>query len=77
MVKAKKGKMLVIGLSDKNLEKLKQDMSIKFNLKDIGFSEDIDVLIFNGKDEQKMYEMMKDSIHPYKTVIKNDRAKEN
>lgn len=34
-------------------------------------------IIFNGKDEQTMRKMMKDAIHPYKTIIKDDRAKDN
>jgi len=77
MIKAKKGNMLVIGLSDENLKKLKADQPIKFNMKEVGFDQDVDVFIFNGKDEQTMFQMLKASINPLKTVFKSDRAKEN
>jgi translation initiation factor 2 alpha subunit (eIF-2alpha) len=76
MVKALKGNMIILGLSDKNIEKLKQDMPIKFNLKELGLP-DYDVLIFTAKDEQAMYEMMKGAIDPLKTIIKDDNAKSN
>lgn len=76
MIKAKQGNLIVLGLSDANLERLKAGEPIKFNLQELSMG-DIDVLIFNGPDEQKMYEMMKASIHPTKTIIKNSRAKEN
>ena len=76
MIKAKRGNQLVLGLSDENLERLKKDQPIKFNLNELGMG-DIEVFIFNGKDEQTMQKMMKDSIHPYKTIIKNSRHKEN
>lgn len=76
MVKAKKGNMLILGLSDENLNRLKNDQPIKFNMQIVGFP-DIDVFIFNGKDEQTMKRMMKDSIHPYKTIIIDDNAEKN
>ncbi len=76
MMKAKKGNMLILGLSDENLRRLKNDEPIKFNMVEVGFP-DIDVLIFNGKDEQTMRQMVKASIHPYKTIIKDSRAKDN
>lgn len=78
MIKAKKGNMMILGLSDENLKRLKQDQPIKFNMKDIGF-DDIDVLIFNGKDEQAMKRMMSDVglIPPTKTIIKDDNAPNN
>lgn len=76
MIKAKKGNMIILGLSDENIERLKSGQPIKFNLKELGLS-DMEVLIFNGKTEQVMYEMIKDSIHPYNTIIKNSKANEN
>ena len=76
MIKAKKGNMLILGLSDENIERLKRDEPIKFNMSAVGFP-DIDVFIFSGKDEQTMQAMMKDSIHPFKTVIIDDNAKNN
>jgi hypothetical protein len=76
MIKALKGNMIVIGLSDSNIESLKKDKPILFNLKELGLP-DFDVFIFSGKDEQAMFEMMKSSIHPTKTIIKSDRASHN
>lgn len=66
MIKAKKGNMLILGLSNQNLERLGNDEPIKFNMAELGFP-DIDVLIFSGKDELTMQGMLKQSIHPYKT----------
>lgn len=69
--------MLILGLSDMNIERLKKNEPIKFNLGELGFA-DIEVLIFYGKDEQSMYGMLKDSIDPFRTIIKDERgAKEN
>lgn len=76
MIKAKKGNMLIIGLSDENLRRLKNNEPIKFNMQEVGMN-DIDVFIFNGRDEQTMQIMMNGSIHPYKTIIKSDKANDN
>lgn len=76
MVKALKGNMIVIGLSDENINRLKQDQPIKFNLQELGLP-DYDVLIFTAKDEQTMYEMMKPTINPLKTILKSDSADQN
>jgi len=62
MIKAKVGNTIILGLSDKNIEKLKNNEPILFNLKEAGI-EDIDanVMIFNGRTEESMMEtMMKD-----------------
>lgn len=53
MIKVAKGNMAILGLSDLNIEKLKEDKPIKFNLKELGMP-DIDVFIFHGKDEFTM-----------------------
>lgn len=66
----------MLGLSDENMQRLKKGEPIKFNLNELGLPEN-DVIIFNGRTEQSMYEEMKEQIHPYKTVLKNSRAKEN
>jgi len=76
MVKALKGNMIVLGLSDENMKRLKQDQPIKFNLKELGLG-DYDVFIFNGKTEQSMYEQMKEAIDPLKTKIFDSRYKQN
>jgi hypothetical protein len=76
MIKAKKGNRLILGLSDENLRRLKGGEPISFNLKEVGF-DDIEVIIFNGKDEQTMQQELKDSINPYHTILKDSRAKNN
>lgn len=76
MIKAKQGNRIILGLSDENLRRLKNNEPIRFNLNELGIG-DWDVLIFNGKDEQTMKSEMKEHIHPYKTVIKDSRANEN
>lgn len=76
MIKLRKGNAMVIGLSDENLERLKKDQPIKFNMSVLGFP-DIDVLIFNGKDEQAMVKVFKDQIDPLKTIIIDDNAPNN
>jgi hypothetical protein len=54
MIKARKDNTIILGLSDENIKRLKEGQPIKFNLKEHGFS-DIEVFIFNGKDEESMY----------------------
>lgn len=76
MVKALKGNMIILGLSEENINRLKQDQPIKFNLQELGLP-DFDVLIFTAKDEQEMYKMMKQAIHPTKTIIKDSRSDKN
>lgn len=78
MMKAKMGNMIILGLSDENMKRLSQNQPIKFNLKEMGL-DDMDVLIFNGKDEQAMKKMMIDAglIHPTKTILKDVNADKN
>jgi hypothetical protein len=66
-MKAKMGNSLILGLSDENIRRLKGGEPIKFNCKDLSLP-DIDVFIFNAKDEYTMREMFKDKIHPFKTL---------
>ena len=76
MIKAKKGNQLILGLSDENMRRLKNNEPISFNLKEVGFG-DIDVFIFNGRTEYDMKNEMTHMIHPYKTIQKDSRAKQN
>lgn len=76
MIKIKKDNVLVFGITDANIERLKKDQPIKFNLQELGM-DDITVFICHGKDEQALYEQFKDGINPFKTVIKDSRAKSN
>jgi hypothetical protein len=77
MVKAKIRENLLIGLSFKNLELLKKGHPIKFQLSDLGIPGDYTVLIFAGETEQSMTDMLKDSIDPVNTIIKDERYKAN
>ena len=76
MIKLRKGNMMVIGLSDENMRRIKAGQPVKFNMSVLGFS-DIEVYIFNGKDEQTMAKMFKDQIDPMKTIIIDDNAPNN
>lgn len=78
MIKAKKGNMMILGLSDENIKRLKNDQPIKFNMSTLGFP-DIWVLIFTGKDEQAMGKTMRDAgmIHPTKTIIQDSNSDKN
>lgn len=63
-------RQVVLGLSDMNLQKLKEGLPIKINLKDLDM-QDIEIFIFAGKDEHTMAEQFKDGIGP-KTTVKID-----
>lgn len=76
MVKLRKGNVVVFGLTDENFERLKKDQPIRFNLNELGLP-DTTVYIVHGKDEQALYEMFKDQINPFKTIIKDSRSPNN
>ncbi|MGC3945292.1 MAG: hypothetical protein QM762_12400 [Chryseolinea sp.] len=63
MIKALKDKTIVLGLSETNIQKLKQDLPIKFNLKELGLT-DHDVVIFYGKSESDMINVLYPHIGP-------------
>jgi hypothetical protein len=56
-------KVVILGLSDVNMQRLKEDQPIKFNLRDLGpeFPE-YTVYIFNGRDEISMMKFIKEGI---------------
>lgn len=78
MIKAKHGDTMILGLSDENIERLKNGQPIKFNMSALGFPA-IEVLIFNGKNEQTMKKELIDIglIHPTKTIIQDSNADKN
>lgn len=76
MMKLRKGNSIVLGLSDENIRRLKEGNPIKFNLVELGMS-DVDVFIYNGRDEQSMYKDFKDQIDPFKTIIKDSNSDKN
>lgn len=68
MIKAKNKDTIVLGLSDENMKRLSQGSPILFNLKELGLPP-MDVLIFNGRTEDSMYEAMIELIDIDKTKI--------
>jgi hypothetical protein len=71
MVRAKAKNLALMGLSDRNVELLKEGKPISFNLKEIGFSEDINIVIFHGKTEEDMKNhLIKEGMVVPSTVIK-------
>jgi hypothetical protein len=63
--------LMIIGLSHKNLEKLKQGQPIKCRASDFGCSGDIEIMIFSGESEQAMAREMHELIGP-QTRVKID-----
>lgn len=53
MIKARKGNALVFGLSENNIQRLKQDQPIKFNLRELGLPE-LDIFIMYGTTEEEI-----------------------
>ena len=70
MIKARKGKTIILGLSDQNMKLLRAGKPILFNLKKDLEMDDYDILIFNGRTEESMYESMIDDINLNKTKFK-------
>ena len=70
MMKLKKGNLIVLGLSDENMKRLANGQPIKFNLKRDLDMEDIDVLIFNGRTEESMFEQVESQLSIIKTKFK-------
>ncbi len=64
MLKARADKMIILGLSDENLKRLKDDQPIKFDMSELQIPKgtelsELKFFIFNGKDEQEMSDMLK------------------
>lgn len=76
MMKFLKNGVVILGITDKNMELLKQDKPIKLNLSDLGLP-DRTVYIVHGKDEQALYRQFKEFIDPFNTIIKDDNAPNN
>jgi hypothetical protein len=55
-------KIIVLGLSEKNIEKLREGKPIHIHADEMGFPGEI--MIFTGKDEASMAEMVKPFIGP-------------
>lgn len=71
MIKLRNGNLVILGFSDENMRRLNRkggNDPIKINLKDVGLA-DIEIIIFHGEDEQKMYMEHREFIGP-ETEIK-------
>lgn len=79
MVKAVIGNKVMLGLSFRNLELLKQDKPIVVKLNELGLETEIEVVIFSGENEETMTKSFMDAnlIHPEKTQFIDHRRKQN
>lgn len=73
MIKAVNKNSIILGLSDENMKRLKEGQPILFNLKELGL-QDMNVVIFNGRNEDEMKQELKEKIHPYLTSIIDHRV---
>lgn len=58
MIKAKGNGFIMFGLTDINLKKLQEGKPIKFNLSEMGLPS-MEVIIIHGKDENTLYQELK------------------
>jgi hypothetical protein len=77
MLKAKKGNMLMIGLSHMNLDLLKNDKPIKFNMTALGFTENIDVLLFAAETEDDLKKLIMPLTSPETLILDDHNAPNN
>jgi len=57
MITARKGNLIILGLSDENMKRLKDDQPIKFKLSELKLPDNYDnyeVMIYNGRTEETM-----------------------
>jgi len=60
MIKARRGNLIILGLSDENMKRLANNEPIKFKMKDLKLKlspehyDDYEVIIFNGRSESTM-----------------------
>ncbi len=72
MMKGLVGNTIILGLSDENLARLKGDEPIYFNLKELGLT-DMNVYIFNGRDEEAMDKMKADIAKHVRILASNPK----
>lgn len=69
MLKVKKGDTVLLGLSDINMQRLKEGQPIKFNMSELDLPP-MEVVIFNGRTEDSMFLSLDANIDLDKTKIK-------
>ena len=65
MIKLRKGNKIVLGLSDENIRRLKDNQPIKFNMSELNIG-DYDLFIIHGKTEESIMDMVLDSYNQNK-----------
>lgn len=68
MIKAVKGNIILLGLTDENLRRLQANQPIKFNTKELGIG-DFEVIILHGKDEDSITDLIAPMIGPKTKII--------
>ena len=76
MIKFIKNGVIVLGISDKNVELLKEGKPIKINLNELGL-EDRTVYIVHGTTEDAIVKQFKDLFDPLATIYKDSRSPNN
>jgi hypothetical protein len=78
MLKAKlsNSNTLVFGLSDKNMELLKEGKPIMFNLREMGLAEDANIIIFNGRTEASMATELEETLGKFEQHEKTEESKQ-
>ena len=69
-------RLVVLGLSHKNLDKLREGIPIKFNGSTVMLDDDIEILIFSGETEQTMQREFAQYVGPGTEVHIDPRLKE-
>ncbi len=68
MIKARKGNLILIGLSDENMKRLAKDQPIKFPLNNLKLDADnlnnYQVMIYNGRTEESMAAALNQMANP-------------
>jgi hypothetical protein len=69
-------RLVIFGLSHKNLDKLREGLPIKFNGESAGLASDVEIVIFAGESEQAMQREFRDMIGPETDVHIDPRLRD-
>jgi hypothetical protein len=75
-VRGKPVEIMIIGLSHKNLDELKEGHPIRCKASDFQCSGDIEILIFSGETEPEMLREMADLVGPQTNVKIDPRLRD-
>lgn len=65
-------KIVLLGITDKNIEKMREGKPIQIHGEEMTLDK-IDIWIITGKDEAHLQEMLSPLIHPEKTDVRDHR----